>query len=1164
MSLIHQTRLSMMAGVGLASLSAFAGADPLHASAPTSAPTSAPKSAGAAGDEAAETPQSAPDNGPGVQQNAQDNEDIEFGTDSGGGPGTELQTGPDGSEIVVEGVRLRGQLDVEQAPILELGEADIAAEGVASIADLVQQIQNQTGSARGRGGGGRPVILVNGIRPGSFRELFSYPPEALAKVEVFPEEVAQRFGFPPDRRVINLILKDNYASREVELEFEGPARGGNLTTEQELGYLKIADGGRFNVNLTASDVSLLTEDERNIIQTPGSTSDIASDPNQAEFRSLIPDSRVLEGNVSWAKAYLTSGISLSANANYERRDSRSLDGLNLVTLTDASGESLTRTFGEDDPLERRTATDTGAVAGSLTTPINAFRLTSTFDTSLSESTTEIDNPFDTGDLELAALDGTLAIDGDLPTSADAGFETAFSRTWLASTLNTVRGPLADLPGGELLATFDLGYNWNRLESSDTRTQEDVQLTRGNVSTGANFVIPITSRRNGFADALGSFTLNAQIGLEELSDFGTLGDYNASLNWAPIDGLDLSATYIYREVAPSLGNLGNPQITNFNVPVFDFVNGETVLATVTTGGNPDLPAETQRDWKFAVNWELPFVDGARFTVEYIRNRSDDVTSAFPQVTEEIEGAFPDRVTRDGSGTLIALDRRAVSFAETRSDRLQFRLSARGSIGGGFGGGRGGGRGGGSGGPPRGAGGRGGAPAPADASPPAPASSPGAQAPAQAGGPPRGGPGAGQSAGQGAGRRGGFAAFRERICADDGLDVLKRIVAAAKNGEDVSALVPGLPPQAIERIVARLSGGGGGDVSEEQLAMARSRICSLDPASGPRGARGGAPGGPGGRRGPPPTPAGPDQAGRPGGPGGPGNPPAQPPAMPASAQEQLCAEGGLAAMRELVAKIERGEDISDIVPGVDPQFLRFGLDRLRADDGTIPDAALERVRGRICSATSQPGQQTGQQPGQGGSSVAANGSPQGGPPGVGGGAGGAPRGARGGVSFNPLAAGRGGGWRYFANLTHTIELQNEILIAPGVAVLDQLDGDATGAFGFPRHSSRLEAGLFGQGIGTRLSARYTGETRLDGSETGGSGDLFFNDLATFDIRVFANIDQLTGSKSAALKNLRISLRMDNIFDAQRAVRDENGETPINYQPFVIDPVGRFIGIDIRKLF
>ena len=168
-----------------------------------------------------------------------------------------------------------------------------------------------------------------------------------------------------------------------------------------------------------------------------------------------------------------------------------------------------------------------------------------------------------------------------------------------------------------------------------------------------------------------------------------------------------------------------------------------------------------------------------------------------------------------------------------------------------------------------------------------------------------------------------------------------------------------------------------------------------------------------------------------------------------------------------------------------------------------------------------------------------------------------------AFNPLARGNRG-WRYFANLTHTIELQNEIFIAPGVPVLDQLDGDATGAFGFPRHTSRLEAGLFGNGVGFRLSGIYTGETRLDGSDAPGSSDLFFNDLLTFNLRTFINVDQLTGSQSPALKNVRVTFRMDNIFDGQRAVRDENGDTPINYQPFVIDPIGRFIGVDIRKLF
>jgi len=919
-------------------------------------------------------------------------QETDFGTDTGGGPSTAAQPAGE-NQIVVSGVRLRGQLDVAQAPLLELGEEDIAAEGVASIADLVAQIQNQTGSARGRGSGGRPVLLVNGIRLGSFRELFQYPPEALAKVEVFPEEVAQRFGFPPDRRVINLILKEDFASREVELEFEGPARGGQFVNEQELGYLKIADGGRINLNFTAQDASLLTEDERNIIQTPGSTSDLPGDPAQAEFRSLLADTRSLEASVSWAKAFIDSGISVSANANYTRNDARRLQGLNTVALADTAGNTVVRTFGEETPIQQITAQDVAEVAGSLTAPINAFRFTSTFDGGISETTRFIDNPFDTTDLEL------LAPDDELPSSVNAIVDTAFTRTLGANTLNTLRGPLANLPGGELLATFDIGYDWTRLESADSRTLQDVQLTRGDLSTGVNLVIPITSRRNGFADALGSFTLNAQVGLQELSDFGTLGDYNVSLNWAPVDGLDLSATYIYREVAPGLQNLGDPTVTAFNVPVFDFVNGETVLADVTTGGNPDLLAETQRDWKFAVNWQLPFIDGTRFTVEYIRNRSDNVTSAFPQITQAIEAAFPDRVTRDAAGVLTAVDRRSVNFGKTRSDRLQFRLSKRGSFGAGESGERGG----------RPGGGR---------------------------------PGAGGSD------------------------------AASGGGRPAGA---GGPPAAAGRSEPEGAGPADGRRAEQFAAL----------------------------------------------------------------RQRLCADDGLAEMRTIVGMVERGEDVSALLPNMDPAFLKLALDRFRAEDGSIPDEALERFRTRICTADGGQGRPGGRQAGAGGP-------PSGGP------------------AFNPLARGGRRGWRYFVNLTHTIELENEIRIAPGVPVLDQLDGDATGAFGFPRHSSRLEAGLFGNGIGTRISASYTGPTRLNGSGLPDSSDLFFDDLATFDIRVFTNLDQITGSKSPVLKNMRISLRIDNIFDAQRAVRDEASETPINYQPFVIDPVGRFIGIDIRKLF
>jgi hypothetical protein len=255
-------------------------------------------------------------------------------------------------------------------------------------------------------------------------------------------------------------------------------------------------------------------------------------------------------------------------------------------------------------------------------------------------------------------------------------------------------------------------------------------------------------------------------------------------------------------------------------------------------------------------------------------------------------------------------------------------------------------------------------------------------------------------------------------------------------------------------------------------------------------------------------------------------------------KLCADDGLEFLNRLVAAVEKGEDVSDILPGFDSERFERMLSRVRDDNGEISQERLAQFRERMCSADGPPG-----------------GGQRGGP-------GGAQRGGPGGG--NPFDRRGFSGWRYFVNLNHTIELENEILIAPGVPVLDQLDGDATGAFGQPRHSTRLEAGLFGKGIGFRLSGRYTGETRINGSGLPGSSDLFFDDFTRFDLRVFGNVGELVGKNEGLLQNFRVSFRVDNIFDTRRDVRDENGDTPINYQPFLIDPVGRYVGIDLRKLF
>ena len=903
-------------------------------------------------------------------------------------PGAESDASAN-DEIVVTAARLRGQVDTDIAPVLELNEADIAAYGAGSIDDLLAAIEPQTSSNRGRDG--QPIFLVNGVRIGSFREFRSYPPEAIQKVEVLPEEVALKFGFAPTRRVVNFILKDNYSALTAELEYEQPDRGGYSFNEQELTWLKIAGGGRLNFNLEREDTSSLTEAERDIIQTQSSIPDIATDPDPAAFRTLVADSVSYEATANYARAFIESGSSISVNATYEREESESLSGLDSVLFADGDTGVL-RTFNADDPLARRSVSDSFSTAGSYNRPVGTYTLTATADATYTDAITRIDERADTQQVVADAEAGLFDIRGPLPTIASGGVATAESQTLRLDSKATLRGSPLFLPAGELQTTFDVGYVYNRIESEDTRADTAIALDRSNLSAGINVTVPISSERENFLANAGTINLNGNFGVNEVSDFGTLLNWSAGLSWEPLDGLDLQMTYTWRETQPILSQLGNPQIVDLNVPVFDFTNNETVLVTRITGGNPDLLAETQSDWSFSANWRLPFLDNARVNLNYSTNNSDNVSSSFPFLTPEIEAAFPDRITRAGSGALTGLDLRPVDFLSSRSQRISVGVNYRGSIG----------------------------PEPERRGPPE----------------------------EGAGRTG---------------------VANADGA------------------VRDRAGGRAGNGGERFAAL----------------------------------------------------------------REKLCANDGEEFLRRLIASVENGEPMDEL-PGFDPAGAQRLLDRLKSDDGTIDEERLAAFRTRICDSAAGEGRTDGAERAERGGSGRG-----------GGGRGGGGRGGnRGAGSF--LGGNTDDRARFFVNFNHSVELDRDIVIAPEGPVLDLLDGDSLTSTGTPANISRLEAGLFKGGYGLRLSGSYTGTARINGSGLPGSTNLFIDDLARFDIRVFADLGEVLNRDDGVFKGMRLSFKVDNVFDGRRLVTDGNGDTPINFQPFLIDPVGRYVGVDLRKLF
>lgn len=202
-------------------------------------------------------------------------------------------------------------------------------------------------------------------------------------------------------------------------------------------------------------------------------------------------------------------------------------------------------------------------------------------------------------------------------------------------------------------------------------------------------------------------------------------------------------------------------------------------------------------------------------------------------------------------------------------------------------------------------------------------------------------------------------------------------------------------------------------------------------------------------------------------------------------------------------------------------------------------------------------------------------RGGPGGLGGPPPGGPGGPRfgggpgfGGPGGGPGGRGPGGGMqpgqgRFNISVFHTWRVADEILIAPGLPVLDLLDGDATDANGgSPRHQIEVQGGVFRGGMGMFVNASWREGTQVDG---GTGPDLFFDDRTTVNLNAFVNLDQREAlvDRFPWLRGGRIQLGVQNLFDSEQRVVSSTGETPLNYQPDYLDSTGRQISVSFRKI-
>ena len=546
-------------------------------------------------------------------------------------PSSEIpdEFGGDEAAIVITGSRPRGSVVGDIAPENTLDARDVRATGATNISELLDAIAPEIGSVQGRGGE-QPVLLLNGQRISSFRELRDIPTEAIERVDILPEEVALKYGYRADQKVVNIVLRQRFRSTTALLGAGGATDGGYANGTADLTRLLIQRNGRTTFNLHATGNSMLTENERDVLLT-GNPPTGATAEQELAARSLVGTNRDVRGSATFNRSIATN-VSGTVNAELEHTDGRSLNGLNPTLL---------------EPLARDSSTDTAHLGYVLNGQTKSqWRWTVTGNGDLAGTSTRSDQ-----DDPLYPRDRT--------------HETTES----ADITATANGNVVKLPGGNATTTLTLAGTTAHLDSSRTHngTSSSNSLSRTTGEAAINLDVPISRRGQDFS-TLGNLTLNGNAELDQLSDFGTLTKFGAGVNLSPVDRLNLITSWTREEGPPTINQLGDPELDTPGARVFDFVTGQTVLVTAITGGNPNLKSDRRTVFKLSGNWQPLKNTNLRLRADYVHQKIERPIANL-SVTAALEEAFPGSFVRNGSGQLISVDLRPVNFDSSTRDQLR---------------------------------------------------------------------------------------------------------------------------------------------------------------------------------------------------------------------------------------------------------------------------------------------------------------------------------------------------------------------------------------------------------------------------------------------------------------------------------------------------------------
>jgi len=651
-------------------------------------------------------------------------------------PPPAIEDGEDDEAIVVTGSRrLPGAAIGDIPPEVTLNQGDIRSYGVGNVTELLAELAPQTGSGQGRGGE-RPVVLLNGHRISGMREIQDIPTEAIQRVEILPEEVALRYGYTADQKVVNIVLRRYFRSTTAEASAGTSTAGGGTSGSGEAGLLRIRRDTRLNLDVRYQASDSLLESERDIIpgmprrpyafggnvgaasgnagaeidpalsalagapvtiagvpDGPRTLAGFAGNANRpnvsdvAPYRTLRPATDQLQLNAVLARPI--GDVSATFNASFQANGSDSLTGVPGVSLIVPAGNPFSP-FGTNVALDRYVAgipltqhvTSEAAHAGiTLLGTLQRWTWSVTGNYDRIATRTRTVTGLDTAALQAALNAGDPGVDPFGSNLNYLGSPLLIDRARSLSNVGNVQlvanGTLFDLPAGPLLATFRFGGEATGFSTEGERAGilRAADLSRTGTNGQVTLDLPLTGRRRHVLEAIGDLTANFNFAANRLSDFGTITTLGYGLTWKPIPNVTILWSMTDQQGAPTIQQVGNPIVLTPGAPVFDYVTGQTAFVTRLDGGNPALRADERHIFKLGLNARILSNPQLTMTAQYVRTRTENAISSLPAATAAIEAAFPERFLRDDDGDLVQIDNRPVNYArETRSQlRWGFNLS-----------------------------------------------------------------------------------------------------------------------------------------------------------------------------------------------------------------------------------------------------------------------------------------------------------------------------------------------------------------------------------------------------------------------------------------------------------------------------------------------------------